>query len=115
LTGPISSTRRTATDHPTLEEKIVTLIDEHPRTPDTVEVEPEHRMSILDHAGDTRISWRRSNTTEVATARAAFDTARGKGYLAYRVDADDQTKGEVMRTFDPTAEEIILAPPTAGG
>jgi hypothetical protein len=96
----------------------MTLIDDRPDTTPADppgSTEPVHVLRLLNHAGDSRVTWRASNTTEVATARAAFDTARGKGHLAYRVDPDDKTKGEVMHRFDPDAEEIILAPPTVGG
>lgn len=86
----------------------MTLVDNH-------SAEPTGRMRLLDHTGDTTITWRTSDSTEVAVALAAFDTARRKGHLAYRVDPDDKSKGEVLREFDPDAGEIILAPPTVGG
>jgi hypothetical protein len=72
-------------------------------------------MRIMDHTGDQTVTWRKGNEAEVAVARAAFDAARDKGYLAYRVDPDDKGKGEVMRRFDPAAGEVILAPAPVGG
>ena len=67
----------------------------------------------MDRTGDTRIKWNRNNDGEVAAARAHFDALKNKGYIAYK--ADGETKGEVIKEFDPSAREIIMAPPTRGG
>ena len=89
----------------------MTLIDERPAETEV----PTGTMRIMDRSGDQTITWRRGNDEEVAVARAAFDTARRKGMLAYKVDPDNKGKGEVMRTFDPAAGEVILAPQVVGG
>jgi hypothetical protein len=78
-----------------------------------VTLEPSE-LVILDHTGDTKIMWSADNRDEVAAARATFDTLRGKGYLAYKVDRKGE-KAEVIRAFDPEAEKVILAPQTVGG
>jgi hypothetical protein len=73
-------------------------------------------LSIPDATGDTRIMWDPSDSDEVDAARAAFNTAKAKGMLAYTVDPDDPTKhGEVIRKFDATRGKIIMAKQTAGG
>ena len=65
-------------------------------------------------SGDMKIAWDRSKPEEVATAKQAFDTWRGKGYAAYRTNKAGE-KGEVIREFDSTAERITLALPMVGG
>jgi len=71
-------------------------------------------LHILDRTGDTRVEWDQDNPAEVKMAKAAFKTAQDKKMLIYRVDASG-ARGEIMRTFDPTAERIIAAPQTVGG
>lgn len=72
-------------------------------------------IRIMDHTGDTPIAWRVGNRTEEDIARAAFSKAKDRGWLAYRVDPDDKSKGTQMREFDPKAGEVILAPAPVGG
>jgi hypothetical protein len=77
-------------------------------------------MKTMGVAGDSKIEWNPDNAEEVAIARAAFDLAvrprrdGGKGYNAYRV-GERGRPGEVIRSFDPRAAKLILAPPMAGG
>ena len=71
-------------------------------------------MHVLDKSGDTRHEWNPAVPFEVEQARKAFDAARAKKYLIYKIGADG-TQGELMRTFDPTAERIICTPQTVGG
>lgn len=71
-------------------------------------------MAVLNQTGDVKTVWDSENEDEVSAARKQFDDLRKKGFLAYRVKRNG-TKGEVIRTFDPEAESIILAPPMVGG
>jgi len=71
-------------------------------------------MAVLDKTGDTKVTWDRTKSEEVDAARATFDALRQKGYAAFAVSKDG-SKGEQIRTFDPTAERIILAPALVGG
>ena len=71
-------------------------------------------LHIMDRTGDTRIEWDPSNKTEVKIARAAFDEAKKKKMLTYKVDSRGN-RGELIREFDPTAERIIATPQTVGG
>lgn len=71
-------------------------------------------LCVLDHTGDSRIQWDRRNSDEIAVARSRFNELRAKGYLAYRVNRSGN-QGEVLDTFDPTAERIILHAPMVGG
>lgn len=72
-------------------------------------------MAVMDrNAGDLKVIWDPDNEDEVAAARAQFDALTGKGYAAFRV-GDRGRKGEQIRTFDPDAEKVILAPQLRGG
>lgn len=74
----------------------------------------KRELIILDHTGDTKIVWDSDSQAEKDHARDTFDRFKAKGYMAYKVDRKGE-KGEVMRTFDPDAEKMILAPATVGG
>lgn len=71
-------------------------------------------LAVMDHTGDTKLIWDSENAEDVAAAKAMFDTQKAKGYMAYSVKKNGKA-GEVMRTFDPEAEKIIMAAPLAGG
>lgn len=72
-------------------------------------------MAVMDRqAGDLKVVWDADNEDEVQAAREQFDSLTGKGYMAYTVAARGR-KGEQIRTFDPDAEKIILAPAMRGG
>jgi hypothetical protein len=72
-------------------------------------------LCVMDTTGDTRLMWDPSRPDEVATARAAFDAAKARGMVAYRVAESGERTPETIRDFDPTAAKIILAPALAGG
>lgn len=72
-------------------------------------------MIVMDASGDTRIMWDAERPNEVAMAKAAFDDALSKGYLAYSVSETGERQNEIVRTFDPTAEKLIMAPAMRGG
>jgi len=65
-------------------------------------------------AGDFKTVWNRENADEVSAAKKQFDDLTGKGFTAYRCDKNGD-KGELIRTFDPNAEAIILVPRMKGG
>lgn len=61
------------------------------------------------------VEWDPANPAEVATATEAFNTAQREGVpLAYTVPASGE-QGEVIRDFDPEADEIIMTRQMAGG
>lgn len=72
-------------------------------------------LSITDGTGDTRIMWDPKDKDEVASAKAAFDAAKGKGMLAYKVDDEGGRTGEVIREFDKKAGKIIMVRQPVGG
>jgi len=71
-------------------------------------------LYVQNKSGDTRIEWDPGVPAEVAAAKAAWDAARDKRYLAYRTRADG-SKGEILRNWDPTAERIVMSPQLQGG
>jgi len=71
-------------------------------------------MKILDATGHTTTAWDPAIPAEVEAARAHFNLMTGKGYQAFRVGARGQQSTR-MDTFDPSAEQMILAPRLSGG
>lgn len=71
-------------------------------------------LQVMGKSGHTTVKWDPDNDAEVKTARATFDALIDKGFSAFAVKGKDD-KGEKLRRFDPTASEIILIPPIAGG
>jgi hypothetical protein len=70
-------------------------------------------LIIMDGRGDTEVHWGIDNEAEVVAARSAFGDLRRRGYLAYRLRGG--RPGEVLREFDPEAEQIVMTPPMRGG
>jgi len=71
-------------------------------------------LAVMDKTGDNKIEWDAGNRDQVDIARAAFDVAKAKGYLAYTMDRHGRP-GEVIHSFDPSAERIIMSPQRVGG
>lgn len=71
-------------------------------------------LAVLSEKGDTKTIWDSDNADEVAAAKKQFDDLRAKGFLAFKVKKDGD-KGDLVTTFDPTAEKYILTPPVRGG
>lgn len=70
-------------------------------------------LRILDRTGDTALEWDVTDAESVEAVRVRFDEVIADGYMAVRIDSP--TSGEVLRTFDPEASEIILSAPMVGG
>lgn len=70
-------------------------------------------LRILSHKGDTAVEWDVKDELTTTEVRARFDELVAQGNLAYRIDSP--AGGEVIRAFDPTAEEIIIHAPLIGG
>ena len=78
-------------------------------------VDGQGTLRIMGKPGDTKQIWNRDNAVEVEAARRTFDDLVGKrGYFAYKVRPGGD-KGEQIKTFDPSAEAVILVPPMKGG
>jgi hypothetical protein len=73
-------------------------------------------IRVLNGSGDLRKIWNAANADEVEDARRSFEhLVKGKKYLAFRVNPEDNSKGDQIREFDPDAGKMILVPPVAGG
>lgn len=78
-------------------------------------VTEKFEMRIMDKdQGDIKMEWDQDRPDEVAAAREAFDKAKKKGMLFYRMKRDGSA-GEVIREFTPSAERIIGMPMVQGG
>jgi len=78
--------------------------------------EPKHVMAIMGPKGDLKVMWDPARQDEVDVARKQFDElTTKKNYVAFRVTGKEGEKGEQIRTFDPEAGRIILAPQIRGG
>ena len=75
----------------------------------------KNSMKVLDPSkGDRTVGWDPSDEGEVQRARELFDELRTKtGHMAYVLE--DGRRGRQLTEFDPTAREIIIAPPLRGG
>jgi hypothetical protein len=82
-------------------------------------------LMILDQTGHTSVAW---DTTEAATvdaARARFNYFRECGYAAFKLNtalaggsllaAPETLDGELIKTFDPEAEHVVMIAPLVGG
>lgn len=74
-------------------------------------------LHVTNHTGDTRIMWDPERPDEIEMARAAWDEARRKRYLAYSVQ-EDGSRGEVIPTsagFPTQQGKLIMIPQPVGG
>lgn len=88
--------------------------------PEILTAEPaESILSIMKpysdkDGGDLSLKWNKGSTFEVDNARRMFDEAKAKGYVAYKTDSSGN-QGEIIRSFDPTAERITMRMQVVGG
>jgi hypothetical protein len=73
-------------------------------------------MRILDSTGDTAVTWDLDDDTAVAAAEAIFEREAGQSKMAFaRPLGAPVEQAERIRSFDPSAEEIIWVRPIQGG
>lgn len=67
--------------------------------------------------GDKRVTWDSRVLAEIKAARDMFISLVKKGLKPFRVGTNGKATAEVMREFDPRAEEVIFLPSAlvAGG
>lgn len=70
-------------------------------------------MRVQDKTGDTEIAFDVKDKASIKAAEKVFNDLMAKQHMAYKTDG--KGGGEVIRTFDPTAEEIVVAVPLVGG
>jgi hypothetical protein len=72
-------------------------------------------IRVLSVEGDESFEYEADVEDErLERARSLFDAKTRKGYLAFVPHAAERS-GTHLRRFDPSAREIILQPPMAGG
>ena len=73
-------------------------------------------MRIIDRTGDTVIDWRPDDPTSVEEAEAIFERLRRERQMPFGRAAGAPAKDAVLlRSFDPTLEEIVWVRPVQGG
>ena len=68
---------------------------------------------VMDHTGDTRHQFDPGDPGAVAEAERRFRELTGSGFTAAK--RMDDRRSEVVKTFDPTAEETLFIPRLQGG
>jgi hypothetical protein len=72
-----------------------------------------HEMQIMGKNGHSTMTWDLTNKASITAAEEMFSKLLGEGFRAFR--AGDGDKDGVMKTFDPGANEIVMAVPLVGG
>jgi hypothetical protein len=68
---------------------------------------------VMDHTGDSRHQFDPADAAAVAKAEVRFKKLTGAGFTAAKRVSEG--KSEVLRSFDPTAEETLFIPRLQGG
>jgi hypothetical protein len=68
---------------------------------------------VMDHTGDTRHQFNSADAQAVAEAEERFKVLTSSGFTAAKRVGEG--KSEVLRSFDPTAEETLFIPRLQGG
>jgi hypothetical protein len=68
---------------------------------------------VMDHTGDTRHHFNPGDAQAVAEAEMRFMELTGAGFTAAKRLGEG--KSEVVKSFDPTAEETLFIPRLQGG
>ena len=71
------------------------------------------KLIVLNESGDTVHDWDSEDPISLDIVRGVFSEKLSQGHLAYRMEG--RGSGVVVKEFDPSAEEIVLAPPMVGG
>jgi hypothetical protein len=71
------------------------------------------RQIVMDKTGDTRHEFDPADMTALAEAERRFSQLTGAGFIA--AVRKDQDLSELVRSFDPSAEETIFFPRLKGG
>jgi hypothetical protein len=73
-------------------------------------------MRILDQSGDTAVIWDLDDETTLRAAEEIFEREAAQAKMAFaRPLGAPVEQAERIRSFDPTAEEIIWVRPIQGG
>ena len=72
-----------------------------------------HTFIVMDHTGDSRHQFDPNDYIEVLDAQRRFRELTEAGYTAAKKTGNGTA--EVVRTFDPTADETLFIPRLVGG
>ncbi len=70
-------------------------------------------MATMHVLNQDPITWYLNDPDSIKAVQEQFDSIIAEGYMAFRVDSPET--GELIRDFDPTAQEIIISAPMVGG
>src|SRR3954463_11176918 len=77
---------------------------------------PMGTMRILDHTGDTVVSWRADDHASVVAASAAFRREQARDRICFaRRQGQSAAQARPLLTFDPNVEEMIWVRPVTAG
>jgi len=68
---------------------------------------------VMDHSGDTRHEFDVSDAKALREAEARFEQLVGAGFTA--ANRNQSGEPELLRKFDPAAEETLFFPRLVGG
>ena len=71
------------------------------------------RQIVMDATGDTRHEFDPADMTAMAEAKRRFSELTGAGFTA--AVRRGEGRSELVRSFDPAAEEIVFFPRLRGG
>lgn len=71
------------------------------------------RQIVMDSTGDTRHEFDPADVSSVAEAERRFKELTGGGFTA--AVRRSQNRSELIRSFDPAAEETVFFPRLQGG
>jgi hypothetical protein len=73
-------------------------------------------MRIVDETGDSTLTWTREDERSVVAAAEMFTRLAAKKHLPFaRAAGAPADEAELVRHFDPDAEEIVWVRPVVGG
>jgi len=65
---------------------------------------------LSQEKGDERVTWDARSLADIRAAKQMFVDFVKKGLKPFKVGLDGKASAEVMREFDPLAEEVIFLP-----
>ena len=71
-------------------------------------------IRILDHTGDTPVTYDPAKAAETESAKATVDRYLGAGWVLVATAPAD-VGGKRLTALDPTVSEAVLIPPRVGG
>jgi hypothetical protein len=75
--------------------------------------DPMYTQIVMDATGDSRHDFDINDDAAVAEARKRFEALTDAGFIAAKRTGDGTS--ELIRSFDPTAQETLFIPRLVGG